>query len=585
LLSDPKSWSDLKSFSTQCSAIHYDTIRVLFSLTGCRPEATDNNGKSTHRPATASLVTTHARSRVVIHCNTVVPSSHDTLRLEVSATMTRYTSLVLWVAVCRLHLVVPTWGFVALPSLSSPRTALGPQVARYMSSPPSSDDDEIAKLRSRRSQIKRQKKDEAETAPPEPPEPVVDLDLDKLPEFKTERPVRGRKREGEAEAKGDDDEGDGKTSSKQKNDVAPIVDFMAEYEDENEFHIPNRIGVSTRAWGDPTANFVGSGKLTKRMIKLGKFVPGDLQLAYLKLLEGGITFIETSPVYGSASRKQKLSSEDILKRCLEEHADDLPEAMVFESFGQSLWTKVLSPSNAMVDSLEDSLSRLGTASVELFQAPRSLLFPSTLLANGLAAAIESGQCNNVGVQGVTRPGALRRLKNKLEAKEVSLTSNSFDFSLTNQKHENMIDACKDLGVIPIVTNPLDDGLASGVYTATNPSGGQQGGKAKFTFKELEKLQPLHSVQETVADRVRTRVIREMRDTQDRFRSKYGPPPKINTDITTTQVALNYVIAKGGVPLPEVNTPREAEEVLGSLGWTLNDEEVGMLDAAAALCRL
>jgi Aldo/keto reductase family len=144
-----------------------------------------------------------------------------------------------------------------------------------------------------------------------------------------------------------------------------------------------------------------------------------------------------------------------------------------------------------------------------------------------------------------------------------------------------------MGVVPLITDPLDGGLASGVYTATNPSGGMAAGanKNKFTFPQLEKLQPLHSVQETIAERVRTRVIRNMRDTQERFKSKYGPPPSINTDITTTQIALQYVIAKGGVPLPEVNNPSQADEILGSLGWTLNDDEVDMLDAAIALCKL
>lgn len=452
----------------------------------------------------------------------------------------------------------------------------------------SSEDDELSKLISKRSQIKRKKKEE-EPDISLPSEPVVDLDLDKLPEFKTERPVRRRKRKDDDDEGGDasSEGGEGKSGKKKKgsDDAAagPIVDFMAEYEDENDFHIPNRIGVSTRAWGDPSLDFVASGKLTKRMIKMGKFVPGDLQLAHMKLLEGGVTLFETSPTYGAASAKEKLSSEHILHRCVEEQGDDLPETAVMVSLGQNAWTKVRT--NAMSNSLEDSLSRLGTASVELFQAPKSLLFPSTLMANCLAAVIESGQANYVGVQGVTGAGALRRLRRKLEARDVALTSNAFDFSLTNRKCEGIIDVCKDLGVIPLVTNPLDNGLASGVFTATNPSGGQQGRTNKFTFKQLEKLQPLHSVQETVAERVRTRVLREMRDTQERFKSRYGPPPKINSDITTTQVALNYVVAKGGVPLTEVNSPREAEEVLGCLGWTLSDEEVGMLDSAAALCDL
>ena len=61
-------------------------------------------------------------------------------------------------------------------------------------------------------------------------------------------------------------------------------------------------------------------------------------------------------------------------------------------------------------------------------------------------------------------------------------------------------------------------------------------------------------------------------------------PQINTDITPAQLALNYIIAKGGVPLPEVNNPNQAKEVTGCLGWTLTDEEVSMLEAAADLCK-
>lgn len=438
----------------------------------------------------------------------------------------------------------------------------------------SNDDDEISKLIGKRAQIKRKSKEEIEEQST-PSEPVVDLDLDQLPQFKTDRPVRGAKKEDE----NTEDEGD---KDKTKSDT-PIVDFRADYDDENDFHIPNRIGVSTKHWGDPKAGFVASGKLTKRMIKEGKFVPGDLQLAHSKLLEGGVTLIETTPVYGAASEKEKLSAEYILRRCMEEQDSGLPETMVMEGVGTSSWTKLMP--NRIAQTLYDSVERLDTPIIQLFQARKSLLYPTSLLSSALTAVVESGCANYVGVEGITNGAKLRKLSRALEDKDVQLTSNTFEFSLTNRKQEKMFDICKALNVIPIVSNPLDGGLASGVYTATNPSGGEAGGVAKFSFKDLDKVQPLHSVQETVVDRVRTRVIREMRDIQDRYKSRYGPPPKINTEITTTQVALNYVIAKGGVPLVEVDSPRQAEEVLGSLGWTLNDEEVDMLDAAAALCKL
>jgi aryl-alcohol dehydrogenase-like predicted oxidoreductase len=456
----------------------------------------------------------------------------------------------------------------------------------------SEDDDAIAKLVGKRNQIKRKKAEDQQQKEAEfakTLEATVDLDLDKLPAFKNDRPNRVNPRSKDDE-KGPKKRGKKGAKAKEGEDAkeeSPIVDFMAEYSDENDFHIPNRMGVSTLSWGDTKRNFVGSGKkLTKGMVKAGMFNPGDLQLAYNNLLQGGITLVETSARYGATGRPNKLSAHDILSRCLDEQASDMPEMLLVENMGGSPWTNALG-AKAIVNHLQSSCERVGKDTVDLYQVPKSFLFPSTILANGLAAALDSGSCNFIGVQGMTNARALRRLCSKLDDRGVSLTSCSFDYSLTNPSTEAMIDECKDLGVIPLISNPLDNGLASGVFTATNPSGGQVAGalSTKFSFKDLEKLQPLHSVQETIAERVRNRVSRDMRNLQDRFKSRYGPPPTINTDITTTQVALNYVIAKGGVPLPEVKNPKDAEEVLGCLGWTLVDEEVDMLDAALSLCRL
>lgn len=106
----------------------------------------------------------------------------------------------------------------------------------------------------------------------------------------------------------------------------------------------------------------------------------------------------------------------------------------------------------------------------------------------------------------------------------------------------MIDTCKELGVIPLVRNPLDGGLATGKYTATNPSGGEAGGMAKFKFETLEKLQPLHSVQETVAEKARNRVQREWRDLKDQYR-RYGPPVSLHeTDQASCHCAIMYSLS-------------------------------------------
>lgn len=47
------------------------------------------------------------------------------------------------------------------------------------------------------------------------------------------------------------------------------------------------------------------------------------------------------------------------------------------------------------------------------------------------------------------------------------------------------------GVVPIAHTPLGKGLASGVYTASNPTGGKMGAP-KYVFKDLFPLTPIHT---------------------------------------------------------------------------------------------
>ena len=383
------------------------------------------------------------------------------------------------------------------------------------------DDDELSKLIGKRAQIKRKKKEELPnedavfeqmTSGGTDIDSIADQDFEKMPEFQTKRPVREPKKPEKEEEE---------TIYRSNPNEPPYVDFLADYEDENEFHIPNRIGVSTRAWGDTSLGFVPSGKLKKQQLREGKFVPGDLQLAYNQLLEEGILLFETSPAYGKASASKKLSAEDILARCIAEYEESDTVPLIIDTFANPIWQRT---SGAVTSSLTESCETLGLPAVEVYQAQNIGWLPSGGIIKGMAeAVIDQGTANYVGVQNIA-PLRLRRLISKLDKQGLTVTTNSFDFSLTNRKREGWIAACKTLGVIPLCRDPLGGGLASAQYTATNPSGGlASSGAAKYSFSLLEKLQPLHSVLESVAERVKTRLVRENRDIQDRFRGRKGPP--------------------------------------------------------------
>ena len=51
--------------------------------------------------------------------------------------------------------------------------------------------------------------------------------------------------------------------------------------------------------------------------------------------------------------------------------------------------------------------------------------------------------------------------------------------------------------------------------------------------------------------------------------------------TISQVALNWCICKGTIPIPGAKNVRQAEDNLGALGWSLDCGEIAELDKIAA----
>lgn len=49
---------------------------------------------------------------------------------------------------------------------------------------------------------------------------------------------------------------------------------------------------------------------------------------------------------------------------------------------------------------------------------------------------------------------------------------------------------------------------------------------------------------------------------------------------SAQVALNWCICKGALPIPGAKNVAQAEQNAGALGWRLADEEVALLDEAS-----
>ena len=135
---------------------------------------------------------------------------------------------------------------------------------------------------------------------------------------------------------------------------------------------------------------------------------------------------------------------------------------------------------------------------------------------------------------------------------MQLATNQIEFSLLRQAPEpsGLIAACAELGVLPLAYSPIGQGRLTGKYSASNPPPG----KRTFSNHPME-----------VVDRV----VAELR----RIGEEHGGK-------TPSQVALNWVMAKGAVPIPGAKNRHQAEENAGAMGWEIDGDDLARLDAAA-----
>jgi aryl-alcohol dehydrogenase-like predicted oxidoreductase len=200
--------------------------------------------------------------------------------------------------------------------------------------------------------------------------------------------------------------------------------------------------------------------------------------------------------------------------------------------------------------LRRSLTRLGLPRVDLYQ----LHFPMGLLSverrmDALAGTVEAGLARAVGVSNYPATD-LRRAHAALARRGIPLASNQVHYSLLHRRPERdgVLAACRELGVTLIAYSPLEMGLLSGKYGPGRPPPGARGLRAGA--RRLATMQPLLGALRAIGE-------------------AHGKTP--------AQVALNWLIAQGTVPIPGAKSATQARDNAGALGWRLTAEESETLD--------
>jgi aryl-alcohol dehydrogenase-like predicted oxidoreductase len=296
------------------------------------------------------------------------------------------------------------------------------------------------------------------------------------------------------------------------------------------------LGIGTWAWGEWMWGY-GRG-----------YGEEDVMEAYRQAVRAGVNFFDTAEVYGLGR------SERLLNQAMARHGggDDLVIATKCFPYPWRLHSR------ALRRALRGSLRRLGRPAIDLYYMHWPL--PPVSIQGWMEQmiwAFEEGLIKGVGVSNYNREQMLRA-RDVLARRGIPLAANQLPYSLLNRgiEQSGLLQTCAREGITVVAYSPLEQGFLTGKYGPHSPPPrtlARRGGRAY-----MQRLPEL---------------IGLMREIGHEHGGK-----------TPAQVALNWAICKGTIPLAGAKNGRQAMENAGAMGWRLTASQIEALQAAAAQIR-
>ncbi|MCT7968052.1 aldo/keto reductase [Laspinema sp. D1] len=278
----------------------------------------------------------------------------------------------------------------------------------------------------------------------------------------------------------------------------------------------------------------------------------ELQAVFNLCVENGVTLFDTGDSYGTGKLNGR--SETLLGRFAQEYqgpnADNICIATKLAPYPWRLTRR------SMVSAGEASAQRLGRLDLVQMHWSTANYAPwqEWSLLDGLADLYDRGLVKGVGLSNYG-PKRLERIYQKFSDRGVPIATLQVQYSLLSTYPVTTLglkEVCDRLGIQLIAYSPLALGLLTGKYSENGPF---PPGIRGFLFRNiLPKIQPLLDCLKAIAS--------------DRNK-------------TMSQVAINWCICKGMIPIPGAKSVEQAQQNLGALGWSLDAREVLQLDQVAA----
>ncbi|MGD1917787.1 MAG: aldo/keto reductase [Pleurocapsa sp.] len=300
-----------------------------------------------------------------------------------------------------------------------------------------------------------------------------------------------------------------------------------------------QMGCGTWAWGN------------RLLWGYDESMDSQLQEVFNLCVSNGVTLFDTGDSYGTG--KLNGQSEKLLGQFDSEYQgenkNNICLATKLAAYPWRLTRK------SMVNAAQASMKRIGRIDLAQMHWSTANYFPwqEEQLLDGLGDLYEQGLVKGIGLSnyGTRR---LKRIHAKFSRRSIPIATLQVQYSLLSTYPVTELgikETCDELGIKLIAYSPLCLGILTGKYTdyKTYPKG-----LRGLLFRRLvPEAKSLLDCLNAIAQ----------------YRNK-----------TMAQVAINWCIAKGALPIPGAKNIKQAQENIAAKDWQLDAGEVAELDLAA-----
>jgi aryl-alcohol dehydrogenase-like predicted oxidoreductase len=313
------------------------------------------------------------------------------------------------------------------------------------------------------------------------------------------------------------------------------------------------LGFGAWSWGD-RSNYWGYQKTYQKADNSAAYTALQ-RLAAQGKIPGGRAFIDTAEVYGyglSETFIGEFMREEEEGKAAARGGAIAPRPFICTKFAPLPWRV---SRGQVTSAAKASAERLGVSQIDLYIQHWPGFLTSGLsnaaFAEGLADVAEAGIARAVGASNFNAR-RVREAADALERRGLSLSSNQVQYSLLYRAPESngVLEACRERGATLVAYSPLTQGLLTGAYRPGGPL--PSGPRAALYGGKIKEISTLLDLMKQIGD------------------ARGGKTP--------AQVALNWIMKQGIVPIPGAKNARQVEDLVGACGWCLDDGEWDALDA-------